>query len=415
MSALRPAPDVPAPQRIAVFATFTAVHSLFFAHLVPYFADGSTYGDVILYRHWAIHGLTTGIWQGIDTAWVYPAGAMLPMVLPALAGPESYMLVWFLLCTVLNFCAVWALVRIPAARYGWQAAVLWMVLTAVLGPLAFSRVDGITGPLVVIGLLFAGTRPALASVILSAATWIKVWPAAAVFALLVAGRAQVRVLLAGFTVSAVLAAGVAAGGDVRNLFGFVTAQEERGMQLEAPLSTPGLWQAVIGRGTSVVFNDEIDTMELRGSLAEPVGSLMNPLLGGSLVLVGALMVAARRANADPGKLLTLGTLALVGVMIVFNKVGSPQFILWLAAAIAVGVAIRGREWAFPAVLMVAISILTTLVYPLLYEQLYRDLEPGVALLLSVRNLLVVIVFGWAVRQLIELRRRSGVTPVLHRP
>lgn len=400
-------------REIVVLAAFGVVHLLFLALLFPYITDGTTYGDVALYRHWALHGLATGSWQGIDTDWVYPAGAMLPMVLAALAGPESYMLAWFLLCTFLNLCAVWMLLRSRSARYGRHAAFLWIVLTAILGPLSFSRVDGITGPLVVMGLLLAGSRPVLASMVLSAATWIKVWPAAAVFALLIVSTARVRVFLAGAAVSAAVAAVVVAGGGARHLFGFVAAQGERGMQLEAPLSTPGLWQAVLSRGTSVVFNDEIATMEIRGSLAGVVGSLMNPLLCGSLVVIATLLTAALRAGADRGRLLTVGTLALIGAMIVFNKVGSPQFMIWLAAAIAVGVAVRGREWAFPAALMIGISILTTLVYPILYVQLYRDLDPGVALLLSMRNLLVVLVLCWAVRELLRLRRRSGGLPALH--
>ncbi|MBG6218576.1 riboflavin transporter FmnP [Arthrobacter sp. CAN_A6] len=413
MTAPRPEFPVLMPGKIAVFAAFAAVHLLFFALLLPYFSDGTTYGDVVLYRHWALHGLTTGSWQGVDTAWVYPVGAMLPMVLPALAGPEFYMLAWFLLCTALNFGAVRMLLTSRTAGYGWQAACLWIALTAILGPLSFSRVDGIAGPLVVMGLLLAGGRPLVASVILSVATWIKVWPAAAVLALLVVSKARVRVFLAGAAVSAAIAAGVVAGGGARHLFGFVATQGERGMQLEAPLSTPGLWQAVLSRGTSVVFNDQIDTMEIRGSLAGGVGSLMNPLLCGSLVLICALLMAALRTGADRGRLLVTGTLALIGAMIVFNKVGSPQFMIWLAAAIAVGVATRGREWTVPAVLMVGISLLTTLVYPILYVQLYRDLDPGVALLLSLRNLLVVVVFCWAVRELLQLRRRSGASPALH--
>src|SRR4029453_3062168 len=175
-------------------------------------------------------------------------------------------------------------------------------------------------------------------------------------------------------------------------FGFIRAEGERGMQLEAPMTPPGLWQAVLGAETYVYPNFVMVTMEIRGSLADVVGSLMNPLLAVSLLVITGFMVLAVRNGADRTDLLMTGSLALVAAMIVFNKVGSPQFMIWLVSIVAVGVAVRGAEWAVPAGMMVVISILTTLVFPILYPQLYISLNPGVALLLTVRNILVVVLF-----------------------
>ncbi|MBG6224375.1 hypothetical protein IWX63_000934 [Arthrobacter sp. CAN_A2] len=412
MTPLRPDPTALLARRSTVLAVFAAVHLLSFVLLLPTITAGETYGDVVLYRHWAFHGFSKGIWLGIDDAWVYPAGAMLPMIVAGLMGQQPYMLVWFLLCLVLNLTAVLALLNSRATRHGWQAAYLWMVLTAVLGPVAFSRVDGVTGPLVVVGLVFAAAYPVFASSVLSLATWIKVWPAAAVLALLIAARARIRVVLAGLVVSGVIVGVAASRGGIGNVFGFLSTQGERGMQLEAPLATPGLWQAILGGATTVEFNAEIHTMEIRGSLAGPLAAWMDTFLCLAVASIALLMVAALRKGADRTRLVITGTLALVGALIVFNKVGSPQFMIWLVAVIAVGVALDGRAWSLPGALMVLISILTTLVYPILYTQLHEALNPGVALLLSVRNLLVVVVFAWALRQLHLLRRRAhGTLPL----
>ena len=100
----------------------------------------------------------------------------------------------------------------------------------------------------------------------------------------------------------------------------------------------------------------------------------------------------------------VGALALVSTMIVFNKVGSPQFMLWLVAVVSVGVAMSGRKWAVPALSIAAISILTTLVYPLLYMQLITALNPGAALLLTVRNALLVVLLCWALVALYRMAR-----------
>ena len=89
-------------------------------------------------------------------------------------------------------------------------------------------------------------------------------------------------------------------------------------------------------------------------------------------------------------------------MIVFNKVGSPQFMIWFVAIVGVGVAVNGWTWAVPAATIVAVAILTTLVYPLLYMQLLIALNPGVVALLTVRNGLVVMLLGWAVLKLVRI-------------
>ena len=407
MSAVWPDLVVRLRKRTSVLAVFAAVHTLFFALLLPRMLSGVPYGDVELYREWVFQGLSSGIWQGIDVAWVYPIGAMLPMLMSAVLGAQPYMLAWFLLCTVLNLGAVLALLGSRQANYGWQAAYLWIALTTALGPVAFSRIDGITGPLVVVALLIVAARPLLASALLSLATWIKVWPAAVILALVITSKSRVKIVLAGSAVSLLVAGVVTALGGSGKLFGFIQAQAERGMQLEAPMTTPGLWQAVLGGGTRVHVNFDIKTVEVSGSLAELIGSLMNPLLILSLVVIAALMVVSVARNADGTDLLLLGSLAFVTAMIVFNKVGSPQFMLWLVAVVAVGVAICGVEWAFPAVLMVGVSGLTTLIYPILYDRLYLHLNPGAALLLTVRNVLVIALLAWAVRALLRLGRAGA--------
>ena len=202
---------------------------------------------------------------------------MVPIVAAAAFGHSHYMLGWFLLCTVLNFFALVALLRSRATPWGWQSAYLWILLTAVLGPLIFSRVDGISAPIVVLGLVIASSRPAIASALLSTATWIKVWPAnGVVLALVVASKAQL-VIAAGAAVSAVMVLGVISRGGMANLFGFVQAQGDRGMQLEAPLTTPGLWQAVLDLGTHIHPN-VIATMEIE-VVRQPGGGPDEPAAG----------------------------------------------------------------------------------------------------------------------------------------
>lgn len=401
-------------RKTSIFTIFAVVHALFLLLLIPRIAKGDTYGDVSLYREWAFQGINEGIWQGIDVPWVYPVGALLPMVMAAAFGHKLYMLGWFALCTVLNLIALLMLLT-GRTKFGWQSAYLWISLTAILGPLVFSRVDGISAPIVVAGLVLVTTRPAVASLLLSVATWIKVWPAAVVLAFLSSSRQWLSVLAAGVAVSALIVVVVVFEGGAGNLLGFIQAQGDRGMQLEAPLTTPGLWQAVLQLGTFIHPNTEIDTMEIRGSLADSISALMNPLLGVTVLVITLLIFIAARRGADRQDLFAVGALALVLSMIVFNKVGSPQFMIWLAAVICVGAAVKGPDWILPVVCVICIAVLTTLVYPLLYVQLLASLNPGVAALLTLRNMLVLLLFVWALVQLWSLVSKAKPEVIEPRP
>ncbi|MHA7190611.1 hypothetical protein ACX80N_10010 [Arthrobacter sp. MDT2-16] len=392
----------------SVWLFYGLVHVGFLARLMPFILGGGVLSDIRFYREWAYLALDGGTWQGIDTAWVYPVGALAPMVLATVFGPSHYQFAWFLLFAGLNAVGTAALVR-RGTPSSFTAAYWWLAATALLGPVAVGRIDGLTAPLIITALLLVGARPFAASLLLSAATWMKVWPAAVVLAALVVVRTgRLRILGAGAALTAGIAGVVAVFGDLRNLTGFLSAQGARGMQLEAPLSTPGVWQAITGRSGAYFFEDEvINTMEVRGALSGLVGDLMTPLLVLTVVLVAAFLAIALHRGAQAGALLAAGSLALVSTLVVFNKVGSPQFMLWIAAVIAAGLVLdRAAEWRYPALAMLATAGLTTLVYPVFYDALRYELSPAVAVLLTLRNLLVVSIFVWSLVRLGRLTARA---------
>ncbi|TKV28456.1 DUF2029 domain-containing protein [Arthrobacter sp. NamB2] len=393
-----------------VWLFFALIHAGFLARLLPFIIGGGVLSDIRFYREWAYLALDGGVWQGIDTAWVYPVGALAPMVVAAVFGPSLYQLAWFALFAGLNAVGTAVLLQRGTAS-SFTAAYWWLAATALLGPVAVGRIDGLTAPLVLSALLIVAARPFVASLVLSAATWMKVWPAAVVLASLVVVRSgRLRILGAGLAVTAACAAVVAAFGDVRNLTGFLSAQGARGMQLEAPLSTPGVWQAITGTSGAYFFEDEvINTMEVRGALSGVVGNLMTPLLALTVVLVAAFLAIALHRGAEAHALLATGSLALVCTLVVFNKVGSPQFMLWIAAVIAGGLVLdRARDWRYPALAMLATAGLTTLVYPVFYDALRYELNPAVAVLLTLRNLLVISIFLWSLVRLARLTANARV-------
>jgi hypothetical protein len=80
--------------------------------------------------------------------------------------------------------------------------------------------------------------------------------------------------------------------------------------------------------------------------------------------------------------------AALVTFVVFGKVLSPQFLVWLLFAMPLVGGVRGIR----AGALYAVAALTTAIwFPALYQDLDRDQEPAIALLVVVRGLLLVAV------------------------
>jgi hypothetical protein len=97
----------------------------------------------------------------------------------------------------------------------------------------------------------------------------------------------------------------------------------------------------------------------------------------------------------------------VVTLITFNKVGSPQFIMWLAVPIISGIVVErasgGISFQIPATLAAIIALLTQLIYPYFYTALL-SLNPVMLLALTTRNGLLFVLLGWAVVTVVRLIR-----------
>ncbi|HRN29637.1 MAG TPA: hypothetical protein PK890_08060, partial [Terrimesophilobacter sp.] len=119
----------------------------------------------------------------------------------------------------------------------------------------------------------------------------------------------------------------------------------------------------------------------------------------------ALAIYAVRGGATATELFAPLSLAFVAALIAFNKVGSPQFVSWLAVPVIVGLTQRwrGRGWSFtwPAVVTVVIAALTHVMYPYLYGYVLT-VHPLMLMVITVRNGLYFVLIVWAVVRLWRL-------------
>jgi hypothetical protein len=406
---------------VALWAAFVLAH--LWLGMLALYAPGQPLGDVTsVYKYWIIDYAFAGHgWVGIDTVWVYPILAILPMIAAAAFGPALYASTWLSLVMAFDALAFAVLVarsrRVAAPYVGWW----WIGFLVALGPVALGRVDSITVPVAMIGMLVLVTRPALAGVLLTVAAWIKVWPAALVAAAIIAMRDRLRVLVAAAMTTAVVLIVALALGAGSNVLSFFSQQAGRGLQIEAVLATPWMWDATLGDGHSEIYYDfAILTFQLRGEGVAAVAAAATPLLGiAAVVLLGLGLLAIRRGR-QPGEVLPQLVLALTVALIIFNKVGSPQFVTWLAVPIVFGLVTAaagfGRSFRVPAALAYVIAALTQGFYPYFYNELLAAHLPMV-LVLSARNLLYVALFAWAVVALVEvlLRPRADLLVDDHDP
>lgn len=340
---------------------------------------------------------------GITESWVYPQLAIVPMLLAwLLSWIAGYEIGWALLVALCDALAFAVLVGRGRSNGRVVAASFWLLFIAALGPVGIYRLDGITVPLAIAGSLWLVGRPWLGSALLAVATWIKVWPAALVAAAVIAVRRRLAVLGAAVAVSACVIVIVLAMGGGTHLFGFVLDQTDRGLQLEAPVSSVYLWQAVAGiPGSRIYYDQDLLTFQVTGPAVDTVIAVMTPLLLLGVAAVGAIGLYKAWRGATFASLYPHLGLGLVLAFIVFNKVGSPQYMTWIVAPIVVGLVIDRHAWWRPAVLAVVIAAFTLGVYPLAYYSLLLA-WPFPAALLTTRNVLVVVLFVWVVVRLVRM-------------
>ena len=405
----------PWPEIVVFGVAFVAVHLvLWYLTLV---VPNQPIGDVtITYRRWIESGQSSHFWVGIDSPWVYPILAIVPMAAAALGGTASIGTGWLLLMVLLNAVAAAVLWRFRA--FGVRVVWWWLVFLLALGPIGLGRIDTVATAVALVGVAFVAARPGIAAAVFTVAAWVKVWPAALVGVLFVLRRGRRGEVVAGaLTVTGLVVLVDLLFGGAAHLLSFIGEQTGRGLQIESPLATPFLWAAAAHvPGAAVFYDHEILTFEVSGAGTTVAAALSTPLMAAVVVVGVVLALLAVRTGARRTQVAPVLALLFVAALIATNKVGSPQYIGWFAVPVVWGlVAGRGSAWRFlpVAAAMLPMAFLTQLVYPGYYDQVLA-VQPWILVVLSVRNALEVAVLVWAVVVLVRIWRQ-GIAPRASRP
>jgi hypothetical protein len=332
----------------------------------------------------------------------------------------GYLLAFIAFMLVLDGAFAWALWRSAGRRHE-VALDFWIVFVLLVGPLSYLRFDILPAVLAGGALLVARHRPWLTGALTGLGAAVKLWPALLVGAFL-AHRPTRRPTAAGFVlVGFGLAVVSLLTGGWSRLVSPLTWQSDRGLQIESIWATPVMLGRAVSPGGWLVDISKYQAYEVFGPgvAALLMLSTLATVLGLGVIL--ALLVRAFRNPAPSAVALGLVILATVAVMTVTNKTLSPQYLLWLGGPMAALLLLRGEESPAEqrsigrlAGQLLALALLTHLVYPLLYDAfLGRRGQDGIVLstlVTTARNVFLVVFTFEACRLAWRRLRHREVEP-----
>lgn len=391
--------------RVSLVVGFLLVHGVL-GWLCFSDAPNQPAGDVTgVYRFWVDYWHTTGVLVGIGTDWVYPIAALPPMLLAGVFGDSAYLATWLVMVALLDAVAIMLLARRSRGLAWW-----WLAFALLLGPVGPSRIDAVALPFAVVAVLVISTRPVLATVLLTVAAWIKVWPAAMVVTAVLHGQRRALGIAAAALTSAAIVVLALIAGARGTVFSFVSAQATRGLQVEAPASLPWLWSAALGDPSASVYYDTgILTFQVRGDGVPAMIAVMTPVLAVGMVAVLGLGLIARLRGAPAQEVLAITSLGAVSALIALNKVGSPQYLTWYVAPILLGLLTVGARFRAPAVMALVAAGLTQLIYPWFYAGVTTP-EPVMISVLTLRNGIEVALLVWSLLALRTVVAEARIDP-----
>ena len=367
--------------------------------------DANPMGDLYFaYQPWANQVLQQNLLLGISVPWVYPYPALVPMLLANLIWPGHLADVWLagyaalMIATLLTF-VLYKPTDAAALKRRYLAAYAWVGLTVALGPVAISRIDSFSVLLAMLGALalVTGSR-AGAAAFFTFAGWLKIWPLAMFVAIASHSKNWLRPLQMAASISAgILFVGVIIGGNGA-LLSFVTGQTSRGIQIESPAATVWLVAAALGAiDAGNFYNKKLMTFEVFGPGTAEVSFWLGLVQAGALLItIGLAFLANRKAVTQTAQNNVIVWTAFTATLdlIFFNKVGSPQFMAWLAVPIVLGILLGVERWRLAIAMVFVMSLLTWLIYPTIYGGILGA-ELGPTMILVLRNLVELVALVYA--------------------
>lgn len=347
--------------------------------------------------------IASGLVPYRDVASEYPPLALIHMTLPRLIGGPSHAAyqTWF---GVISFALAigtlavvyWLARRRWSVENRYDTAAMFIGLAGAALPIVVWRFDILPAFLSAVALAaWAAGRPGWSGFSLGVGAMAKIYPVflGPIFALAAIAERRFKDAIAHMVGGAIAVALILAGPLLLagpKAFSFVLYQENRGIEIESVAGGLAMLahtvagvpaQVAVGFGSWQISSPALST------IAMPI-DLFNVLLVAFVAVSCAL--AFMRDVRELGKVQPSTTVtylvATLLVVILTNKVLSPQYLVWLLPFVAL---MSGARSTF----LLAILVLTTFLYPLNFAPLI-DMHGPVVIALNVRNLLLLVLLIW---------------------
>ncbi|MFD9610970.1 glycosyltransferase 87 family protein [Streptomyces sp. NPDC004288] len=339
--------------------------------------------EVALYQHW--YGkFADGTFPPGDVTWQYPPGAGLVIMSPGVLPWLSYFQAFVTLTLLADAVVTVALARADSARLT-HGAWIWVGGLPLLLHLPLARYDVQTTALAVLALLALGARSTaahqLGGALAGIGAMVKVWPALALI-----GTPRGRTSREAWTAAAVTALALLATLALffSDSLGFLRQQGGRGIQIEslggtalAVARASGAWPG------GVEFR--YGAFEYAGPYVSTLGhvALLLTVIAFCWLLLWRL-AAHRWTPATPFD----ATLAAVLLFTVTSRVISPQYMIWLLGLAAVCLTSRHTVMRPVALLLLPAAALSSLAYPVLYDEVVAGTPTGLTVMVLRNGLLL---------------------------
>lgn len=175
-----------------------------------------------------------------------------------------------------------------------------------------------------------------------------------------------------------------------NAWNFLEYHSDRGLQIESVAASLILLADLFGL-TSTSWNNSFGSFNLGGDLADSVAEIMMPLM--IVVILLAYVLYFRKTDVEKGNDDGSGLVAAVALVVllfvVFNKVFSAQYVIWIMLAVLPLCFFTSPRFSRTICLYVLLMMVLTYCMEEFYDDLMNVESTGIAFLF-IRNVLVVI-------------------------
>ncbi|MET9377291.1 glycosyltransferase 87 family protein [Streptomyces sp. NPDC002992] len=337
----------------------------------------------VLYQHW-YQQFTHGTFPMDDVTWQYPPGAGLVIMSPGVLPWLTYFQGFVALALLADAAVALALARADSDRVT-HGAWIWVGGLPLLLHLPLARYDVQVTALAVLALLALTSRSTAAhrfgGVLAALGALVKVWPV-----LTLIGTPRGRTTRDAWVSAAVTAAALLA--TLAFLFshslGFLRQQGSRGIQIES-LGGTGLALAKAAGVWPGTVQYRYGAFEYVGPYVSSVGRLA--LLLTVLAFVWLVLWRLRARGWNEATPLD-AALAAVLLFTVTSRVISPQYMIWLLGLAAVCLTSRRTVMRPVALLLLPAAALSSLAYPVLYDEVVAASWTGVTVMVLRNGLLL---------------------------